>query len=170
MRKLMMLCCGAIFLASCSTNNTPTTCGPVTGTKLCFAGEEFTFATTYWENVGNHLEVELEPSVGPGMLIGCTIVLGGTQVTSGDVPVVGTYVNVFDQSASDLQFSVVVVKIENSVTSVYNSIITEATNTLSITSFTGNAVSGNGSVKVANVNNASETYEATVSFENLPFQ
>jgi len=171
MKKASFIVLAALALFSCETNTPAPTCNSTTGTELCFKGKTYHFDTVFWEKVGDHIEIQLEPNVtGPGDYAGIYAFLYGSTIQTDTLPHIGTYTSIPYGSTptGSLDCSGFLMTISGSTTDTYT-YEQDASNTLSITGFTSNQVAGNGSFKFRN-SATNEVNTAIFSFENIPFQ
>jgi len=171
MRKLILAIIPTVFMLACATETPAPTCTTTSGTELCFDGKTYTFDDVFWEKVSNHIEIQLEPNVtGPGDYAGLYVFLYGTTIQTDTVPHVGSYTSIpfGTPSTGSLDFSGSLQTISGSSMTIYN-YEQDAANTLSITAFSSNQVSGNGTYKVRHPS-TNEVKTAIFSFENIPFQ
>lgn len=169
MKKIIFLIVPMLVLASCTP--TPTGCTSASGTEVCYDGKTYTFDDMFWEKQSNHIEIQLEPNVsGPGNYAGIYFFLYGTTIQADTVPHVGTYTSIpyGNPSTGSMDFSGYFQTIIDGTMTSY-SYEQDAGNTLSITAFSGNNVSGNGTFKVKNPT-TNEVKSTVFSFENIPFQ
>lgn len=171
MRKLFFVFFSVAFLVACSSENAPT-CDSVSGTELCLDGQSYTnFSTVFWEKENGHIEIQLEPNVtGPGEYAAIYFFLYGTTIDVDTVPHVGTYTSIpfATPSTGSMDFSGWLQTISggNVISYTYEQ---DAANTLEITEFSSNEVSGNGNFNVRNTT-TNVVSTAVFSFENIPFQ
>lgn len=171
MKKIISLFAFVILLSCEPTTTTPNDCTSTTGTQLCFNGRIYEFTDVFWEKVGNHVEIQLEPNpTGPGEYASIYAFLYGTTIQSDTVPHLGTYTSIpfGTPSTGSLDFSGYLMTMSGATITNYT-YEQDATNTLTITSFTSNQVSGNGTMKFRNTI-TNEVKNAIFSFENIPFQ
>jgi hypothetical protein len=170
MRKIFLVIVPALVIASC-TPVTTTICSSASGTEVCYDGRTYHFDDMFWEKVSNHVEIQLEPNPSaPGEYCAIYFFLYGTTIQTDTVPHVGTYTSIpfGSSSTGTLDFSGFFQTISGTAITSY-SYEQDASNTLSVTAFSGNNVSGNGTFKVKNLT-TNDVKSTVFSFENIPYQ
>lgn len=170
-KSILTIAFASLILLACDNTNNTNTCTTASGTELCFDGKTYQFNTVFWEKEYDHIEIQLEPNVtGPGDYAAIYFFLMGTTIQTDTLPHIGTYTSIpfATPSTGSMDFSGWLQTISGGNITSYDYVQDDA-NTLSITDFSSNMVSGNGSFKVKNLttNNIST---AVFSFEDLPFQ
>jgi hypothetical protein len=170
MKKFLFAVLSFTIIASCTPDPSPS-CTSTSGTEICFDGKTYHFDDVFWEKISDHIEIQLEPDVnGPGDYAGIYFFLYGTTIQTDTLPHTGTYTSIpfASPSAGTMDFSGYFQTISGGSMVTY-SYEQDASNTLTITAFTGNQVSGNGTYKVRNLN-TNEVKPVIFSFENIPFK
>ncbi len=173
MKRIFLAIIPAILLGACTPENNTTTCTTASGTEMCFDGKTYTFDDVFWEQVGNHIEIQLEPNpTDPNTkYAGCYVFLYGTTIQTDTVPHVGTYTSIpyASPSTGSLDFNGSIQTVGGGDPYTIWNYEQDAANTLTITAYSGGNVSGNGSYKVRHPS-TNEVKTGVFSFENIPYQ